>query len=171
MTRNNTSILDDVIIREARPGDGKAVNDIFNRFARESFAVYSDKPLTYDFFKKNSDLAILFYVVEVRGTIVGFAYLKRFRTYDNFKHTGMPTYFLLPEYTGKGIGTRVLETFIEKGKARGVTNFVAHLSSMNKQSLNFHTKHGFSEVGRLKDMGIKFNKRFDIVWVQKQFDE
>lgn len=161
----------DIIIRKARPGDGRAVNAIFDRFARESFAVYSDKPLSYDFFKKNSDLAVLFYVAESGHAIVGFAYLKHFRSYDNFSHTGMPTYFLLPEFTGRGIGTRLLDTLIEEGRSRGVTNFVAHFSSLNEQSLNFHRKHGFIEVGRLKNMGSKFNQSFDIVWVQKRFED
>ena len=171
MKRIDTLKLTDVIIREARAEDGKAVNDIFRRFAGDSFAVYSDKPLMYDFFRKNSDLAILFYVVEYEGIVVGFAYLKPFRSYENFRHTGMPTYFLLPEFTGRGIGTRLLNTLVENGRALGVTNFVAHLSSKNTQSYNFHIKHGFVEVGRLQDMGIKFNESFDIVWVQKQFED
>ena len=54
----------DVVIREVRDSDGKAVVDIFNRFARESFAVYSDKELGFDFFERNWDLSRLFYVAE-----------------------------------------------------------------------------------------------------------
>ena len=161
----------DVVIREVRDSDGKAVVDIFNRFARESFAVYSDKELGFDFFERNWDLSRLFYVAETGDKVVGFAFLKPFRTYDNFRHTGMLTYFLLPEFTRKGIGTGLLNTLIEQGRSLGVTNFVAHLSSRNTQSLNFHAKHGFEEVGRLKNMGVKFGKPFDILWFQKQIAE
>jgi len=59
---------------------------------------------------------------------------------------------------------------MDDGRSIGMINFIAHLSSKNEQSIQFHKKHGFTECGRLKDIGIKFGQLFDIVWVQKQIE-
>ena len=72
------------------------------------------------------------------------------------------------DYTGLGLGTKLLNELISAGKKIGITNYLAHISSQNTQSLNFHKKHGFEEVGRFKKVAIKFNNFIDVVWVQKQ---
>ena len=99
---------------------------------------------------------------------MGFGFIKPYRDLENFNHTGMLTYFILPEYTGQGVGTKIMHALLEKGKSLGIHNFVAHISSKNKQSLRFHQKQGFKECGRIKNIGHKFGEFFDLVWVQKQ---
>lgn len=47
-------------------------------------------------------------------------------------------------------------------------NLLASISSRNEQSLAFHRKRGFVECGRLRDVGVKFGKSFDVVWMQKR---
>ena len=101
--------------------------------------------------------------------IIGFGYLSEFKPFSNFNQTGVLTYFILTEYTGKGLGTRIINELISFGKKEGITNYLAQISSKNKQSINFHKKHGFVEVGNFKEVGIKFNQKFDIIWMQKIF--
>jgi L-amino acid N-acyltransferase YncA len=49
----------------------------------------------------------------------------------------------------------------------GMTSLVANMASKNRASILFHTRHGFSEVGRLRDAGIKFGEPFDVILMQK----
>ncbi len=155
-------------IRDAMDSDRNAITTIFNRFVRESFAAYSEKEFDSKQMEGLFQTARIFKVLVDGETVVGFGFNRPYREFENFSHVGMLTYFILPEHTGKGLGTRMLNSLMEEGREMGNTNFVAHISSKNKQSLAFHKKHGFEECGRLKNMGFKFGESFDIVWVQKQ---
>lgn len=163
---NKTGI--DIQIRDASETDRESITLLFNRFVRESFAAYSEK----EFDRRQMDglfqSARIFKVLTDEEHIVGFGFNRPYREFENFSHVGMLTYFIQPEYTGKGLGTRLLNILIEEGRQQGNTNFVAHISSKNEQSLAFHKKHDFVECGRLRNMGYKFGVSFDIVWVQKQ---
>jgi len=49
----------------------------------------------------------------------------------------------------------------------GIRIFLAAISALNEGSLAFHRKHGFVEVGRLREICIKRGTPFDVVWMQK----
>jgi L-amino acid N-acyltransferase len=158
------------LIRELTKDDLEEILSIFNYFAANSFAVYSNIPLTIKHIEKMADEIKVGLVVEVENKTAGFGYVTYFKPFPNFKNTGVLTYFILPEYTGKGLGTQLFERLILKGKEIGITNYLANISSKNQQSLNFHKKLGFEEVGNFKNVASKFDESFDMIWVQKQFN-
>lgn len=157
-------------LRLVEDRDLDAVLKIFNHHVSHSFAAYAENefgPEVVDVFRRS---ASAFYVQEVDGEIAGFGFIRPYNLFENFNHTAMLTYFLLPEYTGMGLGTKLLNQLQDYARENGIYNLVAHISSKNQQSLNFHKKQGFEECGRLKNMGKKFGEDFDIVWVQKFID-
>ncbi|MFH1776033.1 MAG: GNAT family N-acetyltransferase, partial [Candidatus Omnitrophota bacterium] len=77
------------------------------------------------------------------------------------------TYFLLPEFTRKGIGKKILEFLIQEAQKKNIDTLLANISSFNEQSIKFHEKMGFSHCGSFKRVGRKFGKNFDVVWMQK----
>lgn len=157
-----------LIIRSFAEKDIEAMLSIFNFFAENSYAVYCDFPLTLTQFKMITEQIKIGLVIEAESKIIGFGYISPYKPYPNFSRTGVLTYFILPEYTGKGLGTRLFNTLIDEGVKAGITNYLAHISKMNEQSLNFHKKHGFEAVGIFKNVADKFGKSIDVVWVQKQ---
>jgi L-amino acid N-acyltransferase YncA len=160
-----------IIIRDFVENDIEPVLGIFNYFAGHSFAVYSEYPITIAHFKKMLDQVRTALVIQEEEKIIGFGYISNFKPFPNFNSTGLLTYFILPEYTGQGIGTTLFTELLSKGKQIGITNYLAHISSKNKQSIQFHKKLGFEEVGLFKNVATKFNEPFDMVWVQKQFND
>lgn len=157
-------------IREFIDGDQLAIIDIFNYFIRESFAAYLENEVNLQFFNTLKGAAKVFFVLEADKKIVGFSFIKPYLNYENFNHTGALTYFILPQYTDKGLGTRMLNSLIKAARAKKISHLLAHISSRNHQSLRFHKKHGFEECGRLKGIGRKFNEPFDVIWLQKIID-
>jgi len=144
---------------------------IFNFFVRESFAAYAETELTLGQFAKMLEQARIILTLRECETTVGYGYLSPYKPFANFARTAVLTYFIKPSCTGMGYGTGLLESLFEKGREIGIRNYLAHISSRNEQSLNFHKKHGFKEVGRFKDVAIKFGEIFDVVWVQKQLED
>ena len=86
---------------------------------------------------------------------------------DAFKRAAEVSYFLLPEFTRRGIGKKIIEYFIREAKKINVDTLLADISSLNVQSVKFHEKMGFSHCGRFQRAGRKFEKDFDVVWMQK----
>ena len=158
-----------VNIRKAEETDLRSVTAIMNSFAKNSFAVYAADLLPPTFAQERFDQAKVFLVLEINNEVIGFGFILPYKPFKNFAFTGVLTYFLREEYTGKGIGSKLLYKLFEEGKKLGITNYLAHISSKNEQSLQFHKKHGFREVGRFKEVAIKFDQLVDVVWVQKIF--
>jgi len=161
----------DAVIRDVGQADWPQVSAIFNHYIAESFAAYIEQPVADDFFRdrQSAHAEFPFLAAEVSGTVVGFAFLAPFHPAPTMKHSATLTYFIHPDHTGRGLGGRFLDILIERGRSLGITNFLAHISSRNPGSLNFHLRHGFSECGRLAEVGVKKGQPFDMVWVQRRF--
>ncbi|MFX1420566.1 MAG: GNAT family N-acetyltransferase [Promethearchaeota archaeon] len=154
-------------IRSVQDSDLNDVVSIFNYYIKNGFAAYLENEVNISFFHNIKQISQLFYVLELEATVIGFAFLKNYLPYENFKHTGLLTYFISHEYTNKGLGTIVLNKLIKDAKEQGIHILLVNLSSLNHQSLNFHKKNGFIECGRFKNIAKKFNQAFDIIWMQK----
>ena len=156
-------------IRAVTDSDGKAVVDIFNHYVENSFAAYPEKKIPCEGFAFFEQMArgYPFYVVEKEGRVIGFGFLHPHDILETLKRAAEVSYFILPEFTGWGIGSDLLERLVEDAKARGIDTLLASISSENEGSIRFHAGHGFEEAGRLRRVGRKFGKDFDIVWMQR----
>ncbi len=156
--------------RPAGSDDARAIVDIFNRFVTESYAAYPSDPVDDSFYYRLAAAAdgLPFVVAEDNaGAVVGFAQLRPLSPADTLRHAAEVSYFLAPEHTGKGLGSRLLDYLEEQAARKDITILLASVSSENEPSLNFHQKHGFAECGRFSRVGTKFGREFDIVWLQK----
>ncbi|MDD1680244.1 MAG: N-acetyltransferase family protein [Methanoregula sp.] len=160
-------MADKIKIREMQESDRDAVMRIFNHYAATSFAAYPDGPVPPQFFVPLKEGAVSAIVLEGDGGVTGFGLLKPFLPFPVFRQTGMLTYFLAPEATGKGFGSRLLEQLALDAKKKGMTMLVANMSSKNEASIRFHKRHGFSEAGNLAAVGEKFGEPFGVLWMQK----
>jgi phosphinothricin acetyltransferase len=157
-----------ITIHDFRQGDLDALLAVFNSFVRDSHAAYPESELNREPFEKIMAKAKIIVTLRDDEAVIGFGFISSYKPLANFDHTGVLTYFILTDHTGMGLGTRLLHELIRRGLEAGITNYLAHISSRNEQSLNFHRKHGFKEVGRFKQVARKFGELIDVVWVQKQ---
>lgn len=150
--------------------DRKSIVDVFNYYVENSFAAYPETCLPYeafDMFLQTSRGYPTASVKDNHGNLIGFGLLRSHNPMPTFSQTAEITYFILPEYTGKGIGAKLLRHLEQEGKKKGITNILANISSLNPKSINFHKKNGFIECGRFKSVGRKKGQSFDTVWMQK----
>jgi phosphinothricin acetyltransferase len=154
-------------IRDMQESDREAVMRIFNHYAATSSAAYPDGPLPPQFFEPLREGAVSAIVLEGDVGVTGFGLLKPFLPFPVFRKSGMLTYFLAPEATGKGLGIRLLEQLTLDAKKQGMTMLVANMSSKNEASIRFHKRHGFSVAGNLAGVGEKFGEPFGVLWMQR----
>ncbi len=153
------------------PSDRIAIIDLFNDYIDHSFAAYPEARVPYEFFDVLLQWCRDYPSVTVkdeRGAVLGFGILRAHNTIPVFSHTAEVSYFLRPEWTGRGLGSRMLKILEKKGKRQGITILLASISSRNEESIRFHARHGFREFGRFQGIGKKRGMIFDTVWMQKE---
>lgn len=157
-------------IRPMAKEDREPLIDIFNYYVENSFAAYPENKLPYQAFDMFLQIADGFptgTIEDRNGTIVGFGMLRAHNPASTFSQTAEAIYFIHPDHTGRGLGKMLLAS-LEKGAVeKGITNILAHISSLNPNSLKFHQKNGFVECGRFRRVGKKKGRDFDTVWMQK----
>jgi phosphinothricin acetyltransferase len=149
---------------------GPGILSVFNHFVEHSFAAYPHRAVGADFVKRfeaySQDYPVLT-VLSGDDRVVGFGAMHAFHPADSFRRAAEVGYFLHPDATGSGIGTALLERLVEAGREKGIRTLLASISSRNEQSLAFHRRRGFQEVGRFRRVGEKFGQDFDVVYMQK----
>jgi phosphinothricin acetyltransferase len=160
----------DYEIRKVRDSDADEIVGIANYFIDNSFANYMETHVDGKFFDVAKMLCRdgIFYVIESpQGRLAGYGMLRHHMYPGLFKPAADTSYFILPDYTNIGLGTRLLALLEEDSIKSGIVTLLANISSLNAQSLAFHRRNGFSECGRFERIGRKFSCDFDIVWMQK----
>lgn len=150
--------------------DCETILDIFNHYVENSFAAYPEAKLPREASEMLMEMSKGLPTGSIKdpnGQIVGFGLLRPHHPIPTFSRTAEVTYFLHPDYTGQGLGTKLL-SFLESGAiGKGITSILASISSLNPDSIRFHRKNGFTECGRFKKVAQKKGRVFDTVWMQK----
>jgi len=143
---------------------------IFNHYVEAGTAAFPSRPLPEPFFAmflKKSEGGYPAYAVLDGEKVIGFCQLSPYNPMPSFRKTANCTYFIAPEYVGRGVGGECLKKLIEDGKNMGISCLIAEISSENEKSLAFHEKHGFKKVGELIDIGEKLGRSFGVVLMRK----
>jgi L-amino acid N-acyltransferase YncA len=164
----------DYSLEPLEAGHRQPVIDIFNQFIRQSHAAFLDEPVSYNFFDHFLKTSQGYPAVVIRSAaqqVVGFAFLRPHYSPDAFRRAAEIICFILPDHSRQGLGTAILELFVEQAGPLGVDTILACISSKNPESLKFHLKNGFRECGRFLKIGRKFGEDFDAVWLQKPLSQ
>jgi len=76
-----------------------------------------------------------------------------------------------PSSTGLGLGTLMLGHLIDWAKKRGMHTMIAAIGAESGGSLRLHEKFGFEVVGRLGQVGKKFGRWQDLVYMQRMLQD
>lgn len=150
--------------------DGPGILEVFNHFVEHSFAAYPVRRVGDEFVTRLEGVAGEYPVLTVKdelGRVAGFGLLHAFHPADSFRRTAEIGYFLRPDIVGQGVGTALLDELTRGARKKGIRTLLASISSRNEQSLAFHRRRGFVEVGRFRAVGEKFGQDFDVVYMQK----
>lgn len=149
------------------------VMDIYNYYVNNSTAAYPNEVVEYEYFTRFLNIAKDFpayAIMDDNHIVIGFCMLSDYIAHNSFRITASLTYFLSPDYTGKGIGSKCIEKLESEAKKRGITNLISDISTENIRSINFHRKHGFTEIGKLENVATKFGRDFGLVIMHKKLE-
>jgi L-amino acid N-acyltransferase len=66
----------------------------------------------------------------------------------------------------QGIGSLLLKDLVERARAVGHHAIVGAIDAEQAGSIALHSKFGFQMVGRLKQVGFKFERWLDVIYME-----
>ena len=157
-------------IRPATAADLPAINAIYNHYVLHATCTYQEEPSTADertawFAAHGPNHPVT--VAERDGKVVGWGSLSRFHARSAYRNTVENSVYVPHDLHRQGIGSALLADLVERAKSAGHHSILALIDASQRGSVALHAKHGFVEVGRLREVGFKFGRWLDVVYMQR----
>ena len=159
-------------IRLATVADADAINAIYNHYVRTSAATFQVEDETTE--ERVEDLRTRpenqpVIVLEVDGEIVGFGALSPFRSRCAYRDTIELTVYVRHDSHRRGSGRVIVRDLIERARSLGYHTILAASCAESVASIALLKSSGFVDAGRLREVGRKFGRRLDVVYLQRIF--
>lgn len=166
-----------ILIREAREEDAAKLLSIYDYYVRNTAITFECHTPTLDEFQKRMHKIMSKYpylVLEDEGVIYGYAYASSFIDREAYDHSCEMTIYLSIDQRRKGYGRKLYHALEERLKKMGIINLYACIGSTEKEdayldntSTYFHQFMGYHIVGRFHHCGYKFQRYYDMVYLEK----
>jgi len=157
-------------IRPAFEKDLSQILDIYNDAILNTTAVYDYEPHTLNmrkhWFETKKDQGFPVFVAADNDEIVGFSSIGPFRPWAGYKYAVENSIYVKDGQRGKGIGKLLMQPLIDAAKEMKLHTIIAGIDADNKLSIEFHKQFGFVEVAHFKEVGWKFERWLDLVFMQ-----
>lgn len=114
-------------------------------------------------------------IAETDGELVGYAYASAFHERAAYNWAAEVSIYVKQERKGFGIGGRLYEVLEQILARQGILNLNACIAwpqeedeYLTRDSVNFHRHLGYQWVGEFHQCGYKFNRWYNMVWMEKQ---
>ena len=163
--------MPDAVIRPACPDDAQAIAAIYAWHVANGTGTFDMvAPDAAAWAEKIAHIMARgwpFLVAKREGEVAGFAYAAQFRERAAYARTCENSIYVRNGQEGGGIGTRLLTALIAAARASGFEQMIAVIGGAGPVSAALHTKCGFVEVGRLRNVGFKLGRRLDTLYMQR----
>ncbi len=105
-------------------------------------------------------------VADVAGQVVGWGSLSPFHARAAFNRTVEESVYVDRDFQRRGIGKAIITDLLARAKNLDHHRVIAAISGDQAPSLALHRTLGFTECGRLSEVGFKFGKWLDLVYLE-----
>ena len=166
------------IIRMATPADAAAMAGIYRPYVEDTAITFELVAPSEGEFARRIAHTLEKYpwiVAERDGEVIGYAYAGPLKTRAAYDHSAEVSIYLRQGERGNGLGRRLYEDLEGHLSAMGVRNLYACITYspdegdpfLTRDSIAFHEHMGFARVGLFHDCGLKFDRLYSVVWMEK----
>ena len=174
-----------MMLRTATPDDAEALLDIYTYYILHTAVTFEyDVPSLHEFRQRIVQTLQRYpYIVACQDTddpsapaqILGYAYASPLGERAAYQWSACSSIYLDHTVRHRGLG-RMLQLALEDDlKQRGIRNLYACITTadttdehLSFDSPRFHSHMGFTEVGHFHRCGFKFNRWYDVLWMEKE---
>jgi len=161
-------------IRLAAEADLPAILAIYNDAVVNTAAIWNDDVVDLDnrlaWFRTRTGQGHPVLVAVEGDAVLGYASYGEFRAFQGYRFTVENSIYVAGSARGKGAGSALLSALVEAARRQGKHMMVAGIEAGNAVSLRLHEKQGFVETARMPELGFKFGRYLDLVFLQKKLD-
>lgn len=158
------------LVGPVTPEDAEAVRAIYAFHVLNGTASFDtdppDRAFWQDKIKHIQAQGWPFLVARDQGHVSGFAYATQFRDRPAYARTCEDSIYVADHARGKGVGTRLLSGLVDAARSAGFEQMIGVIGGGEPASIALHLTIGFCEAGRMRDVGYKFGRRLDTVYMQ-----
>ena len=163
------------MLRPATRADVPAILSIYNEAVLNTTASYDLAPSSVEsrlnWFDAREQKGQPVFVWDQAGEVLGWASYGPFREKAGYAYTAEHSVYVSPAAQGKGLGRALLGALIEHARAAGLHVLVGGLDADNAASLGLHAALGFERVAHFRQVGRKFGRWLDLVFVELRLDD
>ena len=165
--------MSDISIRLATAEDLADINSIYNYYVLHSTCTYQTEPSTEQeraewFAAHGADYPVIVGLREEK--VVAWGSVSPFHRRAAYRPTVENSVYVHHELLGQGIGRSLLSDLIQRATAKGFHSMMALISADQTASVKLHERLGFDKVAHLRQVGRKFNRWLDVVYMQRMLE-
>lgn len=161
-----------VTTRPAEIADLPAILAIYNDAVLHTTAIWNDAVVDLGnrraWFEGRQKQGYPVLVAELGGTVTGYASFGDFRAFDGYRFSVENSVYVAESARRQGIAAALLPPLIERGRELGKHVMIAGIAGDNDVSIRLHARHGFVETARMPEVGFKFGRWLDLVFMQRR---
>ena len=164
----------DLRLRHGEAADLGPITEIYNHYIEhtpisfdlERFAI-EQRQLWYAAFGGSGRHQI--FVAEAAGRVLGYACSHMFRPKAAYATSVETSVYCAPDAVGKGLGRRLYDQLFAALASEDVHRAYAGITLPNPASVGLHESCGFQRLSVYKEVGRKFGRYWDVLWLEKSF--
>ncbi|SHI91164.1 phosphinothricin acetyltransferase [Tessaracoccus bendigoensis DSM 12906] len=158
-------------IRPATHNDIPAITEIFNEAGVGTTASYTLEPVSVAdrraWFERLTAEGFPVLVVEDDGVVAGYASYGQFRSQGAYRHTVEHSIYIASGHRTGGLGRMLMNALVDVARGNNVHAMVGVVDGANQESIAFHERLGFVASSQLPEVGRKFDRWLDVVFVTR----
>jgi phosphinothricin acetyltransferase len=161
-------------IRRAVDADLAQLTPLYNHYVEHTSITFDTQPFTpgerQPWFAEHttgSGRFRLLVAADDQGQVAGYATTSRFRPKPAYDTTVEASVYCSPACVGQGIGTRLYTELFRSIGGEDINRIVAGVTMPNAASVALHRRFGFTDVGVFAQVGRKFDRYWDVVWLER----
>jgi L-amino acid N-acyltransferase YncA len=143
---------------------------IYNEVIRNSTAIYTEEefaPARGDaWFDSKMEQGFPMIVARDASGIAGFGTFGEFRAWPCYRHSVEHSVHVRPDRRGRGVGRTLVAELLVRASGLNKHVMIAGIDADNAVSIGLHRSLGFTNVGHFHEVGFKFGRWLDLVFMQ-----
>lgn len=163
----------DISIQHAMPHHYEDILGIYNHYVLKSAATFDcevvsldEKAAWFKQFETNGPYQ-LYVALDPNSKILGYACSTPFNERQAYYSSTNVSYYCHHEALGKGVGSTLLSHLMASLSESDIHKSYAGITLPNQASIRLVQKNGFIEEGTFKEVGYKFTRYWDVMWLSR----
>lgn len=167
-----------ITIRTATPDDAAALLAIYAPYVTKTAITFEYEVPSEEEFRRRIRTTLEAYpylVAEQGGKIIGYVYASAFHTRPAYDWNVETSIYIAQDARHTGAGRKLYEALETYLRAQGIVTLYACITYpatpdpyVDTNSVDFHSHMGYDLVANFKKSGYKFDRWYDVVWMEKE---